>query len=64
MADLDSVLACLDLNLDRSVERLQDLLRIPSHLDRSGLCGGLPPRAPCALTGDLEAIGFTARVAE
>ena len=30
MAQLDSVLACLDLNLDRSVERLFDLMRLKS----------------------------------
>ncbi|WP_294644570.1 dipeptidase [uncultured Aureimonas sp.] len=63
MADLDSVLACLDLNLDRSVERLQDLLRIPSISTDPAYAADCR-RAAEWLTGDLEAIGFTARVAE
>lgn len=63
MADLDSVLACLDLNLDRSVERLQDLLRIPSISTDPAYAADCR-RAAEWLTGDLEAIGFAARVAE
>ncbi|RIY00726.1 dipeptidase [Aureimonas flava] len=63
MADLDSVLACLDLNLDRSVERLQDLLRIPS-ISTDPAYAPECRRAAEWLAGDLEAIGFRARVAE
>ncbi|WP_279482779.1 dipeptidase [Aureimonas sp. SK2] len=63
MADLDSVLACLDLNLDRSVERLQDLLRIPS-ISTDPAYAAECRRAAEWLTGDLSAIGFEARVAE
>ncbi|KAB0679405.1 M20/M25/M40 family metallo-hydrolase [Aureimonas leprariae] len=63
MADLDSVLGCLDLNLDRSVERLQDLLRIPSISTDPAYAADC---RRCAewLAGDLEAIGFQVRVAD
>ncbi|MBP0617533.1 M20/M25/M40 family metallo-hydrolase [Jiella mangrovi] len=63
MANLDSVLGCLDLNLDRSVERLSALLRIPS------ISTDPDYREQCRLAaeflvGDLSAIGFTASVRE
>ena len=63
MADLDSVLGCLDLNLDRSVERLSALLRIPSISTDPAY------REQCRLAaeflaGDLGAIGFEAAVRE
>ncbi len=63
MSDLDSVLACLDLNLDRSVERLQDLLRIPSISTDPAYAPDCR-RAAEWLAGDLDAIGFEARVAD
>ncbi|MBB3952291.1 dipeptidase [Aureimonas jatrophae] len=63
MADLDSVLSCLDLNLDRSVERLQALLRIPSISTDPAYAEDCQ-RAAEWLRGDLEAIGFDARVHE
>ncbi|WP_061935241.1 dipeptidase [Aureimonas sp. AU22] len=63
MADLDSVLACLDLNLDRSVERLQDLLRIPSISTDPAYAADVR-RAAEWLAGDLDAIGFEARIAQ
>ncbi|WP_182086640.1 dipeptidase [Aureimonas sp. ME7] len=63
MAELDSVLACLDLNLDRSVERLFDLLRIPSISTDPAYASDCR-RAAEWLQGDLSAIGFEARVAE
>jgi acetylornithine deacetylase/succinyl-diaminopimelate desuccinylase-like protein len=63
MADLDSVLSCLDLNLDRSVERLQALLRIPSISTDPAYAADCQ-RAAEWLRGDLEAIGFDARVHE
>ena len=59
MADLDSVLACLDLNLDRSVDRLFDLLRIPSISTDPAYAADCR-RAAEWLTGDLSAIGFEA----
>ncbi|WP_062014757.1 dipeptidase [Aureimonas sp. AU4] len=61
MADLDSVLSSLDLNLDRSVERLQALLRIPSISTDPAYAADCR-RAAEWLRGDLEAIGFEARV--
>ncbi|MBB3997731.1 dipeptidase [Aureimonas pseudogalii] len=63
MADLDSVLARLDLHLDRSVERLQDLLRIPSISTDPAFAPDCR-RAAEWLAGDLSAVGFEARVAE
>lgn len=63
MAGLDSVLSCLDLNLDASVARLQDLLRIPSISTDPAYAADVR-RAAEWLAKDLEAIGFTARVAE
>ncbi|TFF20410.1 M20/M25/M40 family metallo-hydrolase [Jiella endophytica] len=63
MANLDSVLACLDLNLDRSLERLSALLRIPSistDPDYAEQCR----LAAEFLAGDLGAIGFEAAVRE
>ena len=63
MADLDSVLACLDLNLDRSVDRLMDLMRIPSISTDPAYAADCR-RAAEWLAGDLDAIGFKARVAE
>ena len=61
MANLDSVLACLDLNLDRSVARLSDLLRIPSISTDPAYAGDCRKAAEF-LAGDLEAIGFEASV--
>ncbi|MCQ0987608.1 M20/M25/M40 family metallo-hydrolase [Jiella marina] len=63
MADLDSVLACLDLNLDRSVGRLSDLLRIPS-ISTDPAYAAECQRAAEYLAGDLAAIGFQAAVRE
>ncbi|GGE07343.1 hypothetical protein GCM10011390_28000 [Aureimonas endophytica] len=63
MADLDSVLGCLDLNLDRSVERLKDLLRIPS-ISTDPAYAAECRRCAEWLKEDLAAIGFSARVAE
>ncbi|WP_152046416.1 dipeptidase [Aureimonas psammosilenae] len=63
MADLDSVLGCLDLNLDRSVERLKDLLRIPSISTDPAYAADCR-RCADWLAGDLDAIGFKARVAD
>ncbi|WAJ28969.1 dipeptidase [Antarcticirhabdus aurantiaca] len=63
MADLDAVLSCLDLNLDRSVERLKDLLRIPSISTDPAYAGDCR-RAAEWLAGDLDAIGFKARLVE
>lgn len=63
MADLDSVLACLDLNLDRSVDRLFDLLRIPSISTDPAYAADCR-RAAEWLTGDLSAIGFEASLRE
>ncbi|MCB8840080.1 M20/M25/M40 family metallo-hydrolase [Aurantimonas sp. VKM B-3413] len=61
MANLDSVLACLDLNLDRSVGRLNDLLKIPSISTDPAYAADCR-RAAEYLAGDLSAIGFTASV--
>ncbi|MBB4005230.1 dipeptidase [Aurantimonas endophytica] len=61
MPKLDSVLACLDLNLDRSVERLNDLLRIPSISTDPAYAADCR-RAAEYLAGDLSAIGFDAAV--
>ncbi|WP_102959536.1 dipeptidase [Mangrovicella endophytica] len=61
MASLDSVLACLDLNLDRSVDRLKDLLRIPSISTDPAYAADCR-RAAEWLAGDLSAIGFAAEV--
>ncbi len=63
MAGLDSVLSCLDLNLDASVERLRELLRIPSISTDPAYSADVR-RAAQWLEGDLSAIGFRARVAE
>lgn len=63
MADLDAVLSCLDLNLDRSVERLAALLRIPSISTDPAYAGDCR-RAAEWLRGDLEAIGFEAAIHE
>ena len=59
MSKLDSVLACLDLNLDRSVDRLNDLLRIPSISTDPAYAADCR-RAAEYLAGDLSAIGFEA----
>ncbi|ORE98200.1 M20/M25/M40 family metallo-hydrolase [Aurantimonas sp. 22II-16-19i] len=61
MAGLDSVLACLDLNLDRAVGRLSDLLRIPSISTDPAYAVDCR-RAAEYLAGDLAAIGFDAAV--
>ena len=61
MAGLDSVLACLDLNLDRAVGRLSDLLRIPSISTDPAYAEDCR-RAAEYLAGDLSAIGFDAAV--
>ncbi|MER0238785.1 dipeptidase [Fulvimarina sp. MAC8] len=61
MASLDSVLSCIDLNLDRSLGRLFDLLRIPSistDPEYKSECR----KAADYLAGDLAAIGFQASV--
>ena len=63
MADLDSVLTCLDLNLDRSVARLGDLMRIPSISTDPAFAADCR-RAAEWLAGDLSAIGFDASVRE
>ena len=63
MADLDSVLGCLDLNIDRSVERLSALLRIPS-ISTDPAYKDECRRAAEFLAGDLGAIGFAAAVRE
>ncbi|MEF2070390.1 M20/M25/M40 family metallo-hydrolase [Consotaella aegiceratis] len=63
MASLDSVLACLDLNLERSVARLGDLLRIPS-ISTDPQYASDCQRAAEWLAGDLSAIGFDAKVHE
>ncbi|MEX6507048.1 M20/M25/M40 family metallo-hydrolase [Jiella sp. M17.18] len=61
MANLDSVLACLDLNLDRSVGRLNELLAIPSISTDPAYAADCR-RAAEFLAGDLSAIGFDAGV--
>ncbi|BDA86941.1 hypothetical protein Sa4125_44830 [Aureimonas sp. SA4125] len=61
MPNLDSVLACLDLNIDRSVERLSDLMRIPSISTDPAYAADCR-RAAEWLAGDLGAIGFEASV--
>ncbi|MBO0662710.1 M20/M25/M40 family metallo-hydrolase [Jiella sp. MQZ9-1] len=61
MANLDSVLSCLDLNLDRSVERLSELLRIPS-ISTDPAYADACRQAADFLAGDLAAIGFDAAV--
>ncbi|MDY8107638.1 dipeptidase [Fulvimarina sp. 2208YS6-2-32] len=61
MASLDSVLSCIDLNLDRSLGRLFDLLRIPS-ISTDPNYKGECRRAADYLAGDLAAIGFAASV--
>ena len=63
MASLDSVLACLDLNIDRSVERLCELMRIPSISTDPAFAADCR-RAADWLAGDLAAIGFDAEVRE
>jgi len=63
MASLDSVLACLDLNIGRSVDRLTDLLRIPSISTDPAYAADCR-RAAEWLVGDLSAIGFKAEVRE
>ncbi|KQT64406.1 MULTISPECIES: M20/M25/M40 family metallo-hydrolase [unclassified Aureimonas] len=63
MAQLDSVLACLDLNLDRSVERLFDLMRLKSISTDPAYADDCRKTAEW-LAGDLSAIGFAARVAD
>ncbi|WP_062221741.1 dipeptidase [Aureimonas sp. D3] len=63
MAGLDSVLSCLDLNLDRSVDRLFDLLRIPSISTDPAYASDCR-RAADWLQKDLAAIGFDASVRE
>ncbi|HEX2019192.1 MAG TPA: M20/M25/M40 family metallo-hydrolase [Aurantimonas sp.] len=63
MAKLDSVLACIDFNLDRSVGRLNDLLRIPSISTDPAYAADCR-RAAEYLAGDLSAIGFDAGVRE
>ncbi|RFC65080.1 M20/M25/M40 family metallo-hydrolase [Fulvimarina endophytica] len=61
MASLDSVLSCIDLNLDRSLDRLFDLLRIPS-ISTDPRYAEDCRKAADFLAGDLAAIGFEASV--
>ncbi|SKA29587.1 M20/M25/M40 family metallo-hydrolase [Consotaella salsifontis] len=61
MPSLDSVLACLDLNIDRSVARLMELLRIPSISTDPAYAGHCRSAAEW-LAKDLSAIGFEAAV--
>ncbi len=61
MANLDSVLACLDLNLDRALGRLTELLKIPSISTDPAYAADCR-RAAEYLAGDLDAIGFDASV--
>ncbi|MEF2550277.1 M20/M25/M40 family metallo-hydrolase [Aurantimonas sp. A2-1-M11] len=63
MANLASVLACLDLNLERSLGRLTDLLKIPS-ISTDPAYGEDCRRAAEYLVGDLDAIGFDASLRE
>ncbi|MCD1644486.1 M20/M25/M40 family metallo-hydrolase [Aurantimonas coralicida] len=63
MANLDSVLACLDLNLERSLGRLTDLLKIPSISTDPAYAADCR-RAAEYLVGDLDAIGFDASLRE
>jgi len=61
MANLDSVLACLDLNLDRALGRLTELLKIPSISTDPAYAADCR-RAAEYLAADLDAIGFDASV--
>ncbi|EAU43288.1 hypothetical protein FP2506_10601 [Fulvimarina pelagi HTCC2506] len=61
MASLDSVLTCIDLNLDQSLGRLFELLRIPS-ISTDPKYRSECRRAADYLAGDLAAIGFEASV--
>lgn len=63
MASLDSVLACIDLNLERSLGRLTELVRIPS-VSTDPAHKGDCRKAAEFLAGDLAAIGFDAKVAD
>ncbi|KQT84009.1 M20/M25/M40 family metallo-hydrolase [Aurantimonas sp. Leaf443] len=63
MAELDSILTCIDMNLDRSVERLCDLLRIPS-ISTDPAYATECRRAAQFLADDLSAIGFSASLRE
>ena len=61
MSQLDSVLGCIDLNLERSLGRLVDLLRIPSISTDPAYAKDCRAAAEF-LAGDLSAIGFDASV--
>ncbi len=61
MSQLDSVLDCIDLNLERSLGRLIDLLRIPSISTDPAYAKDCRAAAEF-LAGDLSAIGFDASV--
>ena len=61
MAQLDSVLGCIDLNLERSLARLADLLKIPSISTDPAYAKDCRAAAEF-LAGDLSAIGFEASV--
>ena len=63
MASLDSVLACIDLNLERSLGRLTELVRIPS-VSTDPAHKGDCRKAAEFLAGDLAAIGFDVKVAD
>ncbi len=59
MADLDAVLAAADANLDASLERLFELLRIPSISTDSAFDGDCR-RAADWLVAELDRLGFDA----
>jgi len=61
--DLDAALAHVDANLDAAVERLSDLLRIPS-ISTDPAYDGDTARAANHLADDLASIGFDAGVRE
>ena len=63
MPHLDSVLACLDLNLDRSVERLSDLMRIPSISTDPAYAGDCRRAADWLAGESARRLGFDASVA-
>ncbi|MFD2238867.1 dipeptidase [Aureimonas populi] len=63
MPALDSVLTCLDRELDASLERLKDLLRIPS-ISTDPAYAQEVRRAAEWLAADLSAIGFEAQIRE
>jgi acetylornithine deacetylase/succinyl-diaminopimelate desuccinylase-like protein len=59
---LDSVLARIDRDLPQSLDRLMDLLRIPS-ISADPACAADCARAADWLVADLQGLGFTARTA-